>query len=171
MLLSLCTLSAPRYDQHHVQDTEFYRIIVGKKDVFRDQKEGGGGGGYYWPVPAVWRSGGEDPEFHQNGVYLSHLAAMVFTGKKIATKARVTLRACEPVTGSASVPPLWSMRRVTVTTPLHLRSLSPGPETRRVVADEFLHDHKAGCVQAMHSQADDGSGTIIQLEARIQQHC
>ena len=63
-------------------------MTAGKKDVFRDQKEGRGGGGYYWPVPAVWRSGGDDPEFHQNGVYLSHLAAMVFTGKKIATKAR-----------------------------------------------------------------------------------
>ena len=56
--------------------------------MFKDQKEGskGGGGGYYWPVPAVWRSGGADPEFHQNGVYLSHLAALVFSGKKIATK-------------------------------------------------------------------------------------
>ena len=57
--------------------------------MFKDQKDGGGGGGYYWPVPAVWKSGGpEDPEFHQNGVYLSHLAAMVFTGKKIATRVR-----------------------------------------------------------------------------------
>ena len=60
--------------------------VPGAKDVFKDQKEGGGGGGYYWPVPAVWRSGGADPEFHQNGVYLSHLAALVFSGKKIATK-------------------------------------------------------------------------------------
>ncbi len=58
----------------------------GAKDVFRDQKDGSGGAGYYWPVPAVWRSGGADPEFHQNGVYLSHLAALVFSGKKIATK-------------------------------------------------------------------------------------
>ncbi len=92
-------------------------MSTGKKDVFRDQKDGGGGGGYYWPVPAVWRSGGEDPEFHQNGVYLSHLAAMVFTGKKIATKARQgrgrgqgrgqgqgqgMLCACATVTDSAS---------------------------------------------------------------------
>lgn len=58
-------------------------VCAGKKDVFKDQKDGSGGGGYYWPVPAMWRSGGADPEHYQNGVYLSHLAAMIFTGKKI----------------------------------------------------------------------------------------
>ena len=76
-----------------------FRPSPGAKDVFKDQKEGGGGGGYYWPVPAVWKSGGaEDPEFHQNGVYLSHLAAMVFTGKKIATKVRRRKACCRPST-------------------------------------------------------------------------
>ncbi len=78
--------------------------MSGAKDVFKDQKEGGGGGGYYWPVPAVWRSGGADPEFHQNGVYLSHLAALVFSGKKIATKVPDPGRNPKPTLDSTYTP-------------------------------------------------------------------
>ena len=61
--------------------------MLGSKDIAKDTKGTGVGSGLYFPIAASQRWN-KDARSIRNGVYLSHLAALEFSGKMVMSKVR-----------------------------------------------------------------------------------
>ena len=64
--------------------------VPGSKDVANDSKGTGVGSGIYFPLAASQRWDSRAASI-RNGVYLSHLAALEFSGKMVMSKVRARL--------------------------------------------------------------------------------
>ena len=78
-------------------------VCAGSEDVVKDAKGTGVGSGRYFPLAAAQRWDLAADSI-QNGVYLSHLAALEFMGKMVITKVRQPLPASLNPTSLISTP-------------------------------------------------------------------